>query len=182
MNLPSSLPEHYDFLCFSGSRVGTLNISGETCLPIHPQIQLAGRPHNPIVGMSTSRSHVLRTEIPRTPTERQQMAEQPCSKPHLRQPGVTPGACRSACLSTASHFPPRSWLISSGIKWQCLEPCLLWTLLPPSGDSHATSVNFYRWSCMWIYRFYRAQENPRERQAFLCLDVFVEFEGKDFAI
>ena len=92
--------------------------------------------------MSISRSHVSRTEIPRIPAERQQMAEQPCSKPHLRQPGITPGAYRPACLSTASHFPPRSWLISSGIKWQCLEPCLLWTLLPPSGFSHATSVNF----------------------------------------
>ena len=76
--------------------------------------------------------------------------------------------------------------MSSGIKWQCLEPRLSWTLFPPSVDSHATSVNlsapYYRWSCMWIYKFYRAQENPRERQAFLCPDVCVEFEGKDFAI
>lgn len=76
--------------------LGTISISGEALLPIHPQIQLSTRPCSPLVGFP-----VLELRSPKHPLEGGGWQSSHAPKPMLTQLGIAPSACGSTCLSTA---------------------------------------------------------------------------------
>lgn len=141
----------------------------------------------PISGISC-----VRTEISKAPIGRRWMAEQPRSEAHAYTVRYCPIGMwvhmsihgPSACHWRAGSASIRAieGTFTNGHVWSA-NHCGHCSCLPVSHVISADcSAPCCRWSCMWIYRVCRSQENPKERQAFLCSYVSGEFEGRYFTI
>lgn len=193
-NLLSGLLQPTDSFC-APSIWGTLSISGETFLPVHHQIQLATGPQNPTVGCPSPNFMCWELRSQEYPLECKGCQGGCALSPKFRQSGTARWAYRFAYLSTAclllteelaepteptgaiegtftngNVLSPISCAHCSAFQWQSCNLNRLFSLL--------LQMDLY----VDRYTVYRSLENSRERQAFLCLYVSVEFEGRHFAI